>query len=90
MTISSFIIALLCFMSLVTVGMAILVFRALRPAEPSTNTIDPLIDPDSILDPLVNAACSTPTQAQVASRTDAQAINPYRPHTAETQNRSAW
>ena len=82
MSISSLIIALLVFMSLLSLGIAIMVVRALRPAKPDAKAAYSPSAPDSILDPQINVDSLATSTNQLASKTNAETINPYQPHTA--------
>jgi hypothetical protein len=89
MTISSLVIALLCFVSLLSLGIASLIIRALRPATQDANAVYTPSTPDSILDPHINLESRATSRAQLNTGPDAQRINPYQPHTAATATHSA-
>jgi len=69
-------------MSLLSLGIAIMVVRALRPAKPDTKAAYSPSAPDSILDPHINVDSLATSTNQLASKTNAKTINPYQPQTA--------
>ena len=89
MTTSSLIIASLCFMSRLSIGIVTMIIHALRPAKPDANVVhDPSV-PSSFLDPQMNVDSLGTSVTQLDSKPDAETINPYQPHTAAVATDSA-